>query len=145
MTPVGELRASIPMALGVYHLDWPRAYFISIIGNLVPVILILFFLERVSSFLSKKFAVCRRFFDWLFQRTRRKHGDALVRYGALALFLFTAVPLPFTGGWTAALAAFLFGIPRRRALPLIAGGVAVAGVLVLALYQAGIFIFNFQF
>jgi len=41
-----------------------------------------------------------------------------------------AIPMPFTGAWTGALCAFVFGIPFKRAFPAIAGGVVIAGIIV---------------
>ena len=36
MTPIGELRAAIPIALSVYHLTPLKAFFWSVLGNLIP-------------------------------------------------------------------------------------------------------------
>jgi len=138
MTPLGELRLSLPLALTVYNLDWQVAFLISIIGNLVPVILILLFLGPLSKFLAANFKVFQRFFTWLFERTRRKHDSKIKKYGYLSLVLFIAIPLPVTGGWTGSLIAFLFDIPFKKAFPLIASGVILAGVIVSLLTQAGI-------
>lgn len=138
MLPLGELRASIPVALAVYNLNWFWALFISVLGNLVPPVLILLFLSRVSAWLSKHFAVFEKFFNWLFTRTRRDKAQKVAKYGPFALFLFTAIPLPFTGAWTAALVAFVFGVPIKKALPFIAGGIFIAGIIVLLLFKMGI-------
>jgi len=130
MSPIFELRGSIPVALGVYHLPIWSAFLISILGNLVPVFLILLLLESVSDFLSRRSRFFERFFTWLFERTRKKHAQNFERWKTLALVIFVAVPAPFTGAWTGSLCAFVFGIPFKRALPAIAGGVVVAGIIV---------------
>ena len=130
MSPLFELRGSIPLALGVYHLPIWSAYLLSIIGNLLPVIFILLLLESVSNYLSRRSRFFSRFFTWLFERTRKKHAKTFERGKDLALMIFVAIPLPFTGAWTGALCAFVFGIPFKRALLAIAGGVAIAGLLV---------------
>ena len=62
----------------------------------------------------------------------------MTKYGYLGLILFVAIPLPFTGAWTGALVAFLFKIPFKKAFPLIATGVAIAGALVTLITKAGI-------
>ncbi|GAH50858.1 unnamed protein product, partial [marine sediment metagenome] len=54
MTPIGELRVSLPAALTIYQLNWGIAYLISVIGNLVPVVFLLLFLEPVSNWLSRR-------------------------------------------------------------------------------------------
>jgi len=130
MSPIVELRGSIPIALGVYGLPVWSAYFVSIIGNLVPVVLLLLLLESVSQYLSRHFSFFDRFFNWLFERTRRKHGAKFDRWQDFALVILVAIPLPFTGAWTGSLCAFVFGIPFRRAFPLIAVGVITAGLIV---------------
>jgi uncharacterized membrane protein len=129
MSPVVELRGSIPIALEIYHLPLWSAYFFSVMGNMVPVLL-LPFLGTVSGELSRRFHFWERFFSWLFLRTRKKHERLFELFAGFALVLFVAIPLPFTGAWTATLVAFAFGIPLRRAFPLIFLGVIIAGVAV---------------
>lgn len=138
MTPVGELRLSIPVALSSYNLSWPIAYIISVLGNLVPVLFFLMFLGPVSSWLSNNFKIFDKFFSWLFARTRRKHGDKVEKYGYPALVMVVAIPLPITGAWTGTLVAFLFGIDFKKAFPLITTGVLIAGAIVTSLTKAGI-------
>ena len=133
MLPVSKLRGAIPMAIGVYHLPPATAYFLSIIGNIIPVIFILWLIEPVSKFLMKRIKLCRRFFTWLFERTRANHNHKFEKWGSLALITFVAIPLPMTGGWSGALAAFVFGVPFKKALPLIFLGIMIAGVIVTAM------------
>ena len=130
MTPIFELRGSIPAALSVYDLSIWSAYFISVVGNLVPVVFILLLLESVSGYLSRHSYLFNRFFAWLFERTRKKHAAKFERFKEFALIVFVAIPLPFTGAWTGSLCAFVFGIPFKKAFPLIALGVMIAGVIV---------------
>lgn len=138
MTPIGELRVSLPVALTIYRLDWYLAYFLSVIGNLVPVFLILSLLRPISDFLSKRISLSERFFSRLFFKTKSTHSWKMKKYGLYALVAFVAVPLPFTGGWTASLIAVAFGIPIRKSFPLIALGVAISGLIVLSITKTGI-------
>lgn len=135
MTPIGELRASLPVALTVYNMNWLLAFLVSVIGNLVPVVILLLFLGPVSQWLSLKFKICNKFFSWLFERTRKKSSARIEKYGSIALVSFVAIPLPFTGAWTGAIAAFLFNIPFKKSFPLISLGVVIAGIIVLLLTQ----------
>ncbi len=130
MSPIFELRGSIPMALTVYHLPVWSAYLISVFGNIVPIVFILLLLKSVSDYLSRHSRFFNRFFTWLFERTRKKHAKTFEYGRDLALMIFVAIPIPFTGAWMGALCAFVFGIPFRRAFLAIAGGVAIAGVIV---------------
>ena len=128
MLPVSELRGAIPYALSS-GLSWHQSYFWAVIGNFIPVIPLLVFLGPLSEALSRRFALWRRFFDWLFARTRRR-GKIVERYEALGLVLFVAIPLPVTGAWTGTVAAFLFGVRFRYALPAIILGILLAGTVV---------------
>jgi len=132
MSPVFELRGAIPLAIGLYGLPVWSAYFFAVVGNLVPSLSILL-IGVLSNWLSHKFSFFDRLFTWLFARTRGQHAKKFERYKDFALILFVAIPLPFTGVWTASLAAFVFGIPFRRAFPLIGIGVIIAGIIVTLL------------
>lgn len=130
MSPIVELRGSIPIALGAYGLPIWSAFLISIIGNLVPVIFLLFLLESVSKYLSRHFYFFNRFFTWLFEKTKERHTKKFERWKEFALVILVAIPLPFTGAWTGSICAFVFGIPFKKAFPLIVVGVITAGLVV---------------
>lgn len=143
MSPIGELRASIPIAINLYHLSPLKAYLISVLGNLVPVILILATLKVVSEYLSKKFHFFNRFFNWFFNGIKEKHLQKIKRWKELALILLVAIPLPFTGAWTGSLVAFVFGLPYKKSFALITLGVMIAGFIVVLLNFFGVFLGNY--
>lgn len=127
--PITELRASIPVAHKLFGLSLYEAFFWGYLGSLVPALFILFAGEWFMSLkiLSRKV-----------EKTRKKFYKKYEKHGSLALVLFVGVPLPLTGVWTGSLAAVIFGIPFRKAFPLIAVGNAIAGMLI-TLATAGIF------
>jgi len=133
--PVSELRGSIPVALLKFDFVWYKAYLISIIGNMAPVVPWLVFLNYMQKKLMK-FKVMNLFFNWIFNRTRRK-GKLIEEYETLGLMLFVAIPLPITGAWTGCIAAFLFGIRLRHAILAIFLGVLIAGAIVTSLTMLG--------
>jgi uncharacterized membrane protein len=140
MLPIIELRGALPYAICVKPELWlPKAYLLAVIGNFVPVVPILLFLGPVSDWL-RKVPLFDKFFIWLFARTRRR-GRLIEKYEAIGLTMFVAIPLPVTGAWTGALAAFIFGIRRKWAIPCIALGVMIAGVVVILACKAGLTIF----
>ncbi len=134
MSPIIELRGSIPIALTVYRLPLWSAYLFSVLGNLVPLILIISVLNPISKILSKKIYFFNRFFNWLFSHTRRADLSLFEKWGEkLAVIILVAIPIPFIGGWTGAICAFVFGIPFKKALPLVTIGCLIAGVIVTLL------------
>lgn len=135
MIPVGELRASIPLGLGVYKLDIYSTIFFSIVGNMIPAVIIIYALEPISKFLMKKFKLANRFFTWLFDRTRKKYYKKFEKYSGFALATFVGIPLPMTGAWTGAIIAFVFGIPPKKAVIDIMLGVLIAATIVTIVFK----------
>ncbi len=133
MTPIGELRLAIPLGIAFYNLVWWQAFLVAVLGNITAVLFIFLLLEPIS-----KLRLLKPIFSWLFKYTRDKHTDRVFNKGVWALFFFTAIPLPITGGWTASLVAFVFDLPVRRSLIVICLGILTAGVAVLSLTLSGI-------
>jgi len=143
MIPIAELRVALPVALLIYKMSFWPAFFWSVLGNMVPIFFIVFLLRPAADFLIRHSKWAKKFFDWWFARVRRKFEKGILKYGInLALVIFVAIPLPLTGAWSGAVASFLFGIPPRRALILIAFGVIIAGIIVGLLTGGGLYIFR---
>ncbi len=128
--PVMELRGALPLALVVYRLPVVTALVLSVIGNMLPVYFLLVFFERFSVWIRRHSALADSALQWLFARTRRKLDGSVQKYGYWALALFVAVPLPATGAWSGALAAFVFGLPKRQSFYAILVGVCLAAIIV---------------
>ena len=133
--PIVELRGAVPVGINAFKMPWWKVYLIAVAGNMLPIPFILLLLGPVSNFLMR-FAIGRKFFDWLFARTRKKSAS-IEKYEALGLTLFVAIPLPVTGGWTGAMAAFLMGIPFWKSMLYILMGVMIAGVIMTILALLG--------
>jgi uncharacterized membrane protein len=131
--PVFELRGAIPYAYSPLAGGWGQAhpvlcYLTAVAGNFVPVLPILTLLGPAERHL-RRFRRADRFLTWLFARTERR-SELIRRYQALGLILFVAIPAPMTGAWTGAVAAYLFRLPLRFAVPCIILGIGIAGGLV---------------
>ena len=146
--PIVELRGAIPAG----HVLLPdtdkttrlgrddlrraaRIFFWAVLGNMLPVPFILLLLGPASK-LCMKVPVGKKFFDWLFARTRRKTAD-IEKYETLGLTVFVAIPLPATGAWTGAMAGWLLGMSFAHSLLSIFLGVLIAGVVMTALALLG--------
>lgn len=136
--PITELRLALPFARGVLEWNALPAFFWSVLGNLLPVPFILWLLGPVTSWAENHWSWLHRFLEKLFNRTRKRHSVKFDRLRDLALIAFVAIPLPITGAWSGSLAAFVFGVKRRKALILIGVGVLIAGVVVSVLVEAGV-------
>ena len=126
MIPVIELRGAIPVAFAM-GMEWWKALILCVIGNLVPVPFVVVYMRPLFNFFRKS-----RFFvgiiEWLEKRTMKK-ADTVLKYSAIALFAFVAIPLPGTGAWTGAMIAAILGMRLKHAMPAITLGVLTAGVL----------------
>jgi len=132
MIPLAELRGAIPIAHLVFRIPLWQAFIVAVVGNMIPIPFILLFLGPASDWLMRHSKIMERFFNWLFERTRKKLEAKYEVYAEVALAVFVAIPLPLTGAWSGAVAAFIFDIPFRKALFWIFIGVLGAGVAVTA-------------
>ncbi len=137
MTPVGELRLSIPLGIWAFGMAWQPVLLVSLIGNMIPVVPLLLGLNRLSRVLDRFPGPAGAIWRWRNERIRATYAARIERYGALALVLVVGIPLPFTGAWTGSLVAWMFQVPIRRAVPAIAVGVVLAGAIVTSLVVAG--------
>ena len=125
--PVSELRGSIPLGV-MMHMPFEKVFLLSVLGNILPVLPLLYLLEPVSARL-RRVGFLKRFFDWLFERTRRR-AELIERYELLGLMLFVAIPLPMTGAWTGCIAASLFGLNKKSSFFAVCAGVVIAAIIV---------------
>ncbi len=128
MLPIFELRGAIPAAYAMGMDQTWLIYLLAVAGNFVPVLPILLLLNPIETRL-RRFRLVDRFLDWLFRRTRSR-SDMIRKYESLGLILFVAIPAPMTGAWTGAIAAYLFKLPLRLAVPCIILGILIAGIVV---------------
>ena len=142
LLPVVELRGGL-IAAAILGLDWYIAFPICFVGNMLPIPFILLFIRKIFNWM-KKIGWLRKWIEKLEQKTMKK-GARIKKGWLIGLIIFVGIPLPGTGGWTGALAADLFDIRFKHALPAIAIGVALAGciMLILTYFFPGLFGFVF--
>lgn len=136
MLPVLELRGAIPVGYWM-RLDPIKLSLLAILGNMVPVPLILLYMEKLSNYMSNRSPSARKFFDRLLESVRRKAGP-VQEFEWLGLMLFVAVPFPGTGAWTGAMVASVLGMPFWDAMSANFLGVVMAGLLVNLVVNVGL-------
>ncbi len=130
--PISELRGAIPLGMSL-GLTPAAVYFWAVLGNMLPILPLLLFLKYGSRWAMAHLPIIKRILNWVFARTRAKHGQKFEQIGFWALLVFVAIPLPLTGGWTGVVIAYLIDMPIKKAFFAILGGVLLAGLAVLAL------------
>lgn len=128
MVPIIELRGAIPIAVA-NGLGVKAALAAAIIGNLIPVPIIILFVRKVFAWMRSK---SQRLADIVerFEKKAEKHSEKVYRYEWWGLMILVAIPLPGTGAWTGALVAAMLDMRLKRAFPAIALGVVIAGIIV---------------
>lgn len=139
MFPILE-RYAISVAILEAHLSIPLAFVVVLIGNMIPVLFLVYFLGPVTDFFSKYSKEFKKLFDFICKYARNKHAKKFESLKELAILLIAALPIPLMGTWSAALAAFVFDIPPRKSIPLIFFGAIISNTLV-ALTTKGITLF----
>ena len=140
MTPIGELRVALPWGITFGEMQWYEAYLWAVAGNFIISIPIVLLLGPISRFLMR-WSPGEKFFNWLFARTRRK-GKMIETWEFFGLVLFVGIPLPVTGAWTGAAAAFLFGLPHWKSFLAIFMGLLMSATIVTIITTTGVKIFS---
>lgn len=135
MLPIVELRGAIPVGVGLGLPLW-ESIVLSVIGNLIPIPFILFFIKKIFAWMRTKSPKLNGFVDKMEAKAAAK-SDQVQKYEFWGLFLFVAIPLPGTGAWTGALVAALLDMDWRKALPSIAMGVCGAAVIISVFTYGG--------
>lgn len=130
--PILELRGGL-LAATLLEVDPLVAYVISIIGNILPVPFILFFIKRIIVWMRKsKVNLFNKFAKFLDEKVE-KNKEKIEKYGYLGLILFVGVPLPGTGAWTGCLLAAVLDMDRKKSFACVVCGVLMASIIMMVL------------
>ena len=134
MLPILELRGGL-IAAALLGVDFLPGYIVSIIGNVLPIPIVLLFLEKILDFLKKI-----KFTEKLVIKLENKilsKKDQIEKYGYLGLLLFVGIPLPGTGAWTGSGLAVLLHLNRKKSFVYILLGVILASII-MSIFSYGI-------
>lgn len=140
MIPIIELRGAIPMG-AVFGMPWWQSYILSVIGNMLPVPIILLFVKAVITWMGKsKVKFFNKIADFLNKRVEKRRGQ-IEKYSFWGVCFFVAVPLPVTGAWTGSLVAAMIDMKFWKALVSCFIGVLIAGVIMTLISYGVVAIF----
>ena len=136
LLPFLELRASIPYGILNTNLNWMTVFIICVLTNIILAPLVYFFLDKIVHlfFFIKPF---QRFYQRKIEKTQRKIHKYVEKYGEIGLAIFIAVPLPGSGVYTGAIAAYVLGMSYKDFIKAAVIGVLIAGVIVTAISLTG--------
>lgn len=128
--PLTEHRLSIPLAITTWNIPPLEAYGWAVLGALLPFFPLYYGLMWVRGLCERYFPRLVTPIDKVLARSEKKVRNGYEKYGAIALCLFVAIPLPMTGLWTATLAAVALKLPVKTSFISIALGTLIAGGIV---------------
>ena len=130
LLPILELRGGL-LAAGLLNVNPWLAYVISIVGNLLPIPIILMFLTPVFNWM-KGTKRLKKIVDKLEAKVD-KNKSKFEKGEFIALILFVGIPLPGTGAWTGALIASVLGMDKKKAFIAIVIGIFMASIIMMIL------------
>ena len=136
MIPIIELRGAIPLGAALGLPLW-QSYLISVIGNMLPVPIILLFVKKVLEFMSGcKFKLFNKVANWVYAKAEKNRAK-IEKYSFWGVAIFVGIPLPMTGAWTGSLVAAIIDMKFFKAVISALIGVLAAGVI-MSLISYGI-------
>ena len=125
LMPILELRGGL-IAASLLKVNLLRAFPICVLGNLLPLPFILLFIDKI--FMLLKRTRMKKIVEH-FEKKAKAKSASVEKHRKWGLFVFVAVPLPGTGGWTGALVASGLRIQLKEAIFPIVFGDLTAGVI----------------
>jgi len=139
--PFLELRASIPYGILVLGMDWLGVFLICVVVNIILGILIYSFLDKIIHFFLR-IKILDKLYNKYVEKTQKKIHKYVEKYGEFAVAVFIGIPLPGSGVYSGALAAYLIGLDYKKFIIANIIGVLIAGVIVTVVSLTGLEAFN---
>ena len=141
IVPIIELKGAIPFSMseeiwGTFALNSWQAFLFSFIGSslIVPVLALIYmpiirWLKNTKLFRSIGNAIENKV-NRKKDKVENKHSKTSIAIKVLSVFLFVAIPLPFTGVWTGTCLAVVLGLGFWLTCFTVILGNVVAGIIV---------------
>ncbi len=132
MTPWLEARVAIPLAYKLLNNTF-LAFIIAFTASSLPSIPLVYMLNCIEKRLVNKYRLFKRIYSWTLKRVRNKVEKLRKSKHTIyvALLLYVAIPLPFTGVWTGSLIAYILGLDKRKSIVSIIVGNFIASTIIL--------------
>ncbi len=145
LLPGLELRLSIPAGILASTVNLPLGYsltglglpilevfVVAVLTNIILGPIVFYALHQFISFFLK-FSPIKRCYEFSVKRTQKKVFPLVEKFGIIGIALFIAIPLPGSGSYTGALAAYLLGMESKQFAIANIVGVLIAGIVVTGL------------
>lgn len=135
LLPFLELRFSIPW--GIFNgMDAWFVFLVAVITNILLGVALYPLLNLIIQVIEK-IKYVERIYNYYVVKTQKKIHNYVEKYGEIGLALFISVPLPGSGVYSGALAAYLLGLSYRKFIIASVIGVLIAGIIVTIVTISG--------
>lgn len=128
LMPVLELRGGL-LAASLLGLDPISSYIISIIGNIIPVPFVLWFMGSILKWMKTRKKL-KKIAEWLDKKVE-KNRNKIEKFGFWGLVLFVGIPLPGTGAWTGCLVASVLEMDKKKSFFATMIGIVMASIIMM--------------
>ncbi len=137
MIPILELRGGL-IAASLLNIPMWTAAGVCILGNIIPIPFILFFIEKILDWMGEcKFGWMRKLSQWLRGKADGPKAEKIRKVEFAGLLLFVGIPLPGTGAWTGSLIAALLHVKMKKSVPAIFLGLIMATIIMCLIFYGG--------
>ncbi len=128
LMPILELRGGL-LAASLLGLDPVSSYIIAVIGNIIPIPFILWFMGAILKWMKKRKRL-KKVANWIDKKVE-KNKEKIERFGFWGLVLFVGIPLPGTGAWTGCLVASVLEMDKKKSFIAAMIGVFMASLIMM--------------
>lgn len=128
ISPFGEAKVGIPFAV-FNNINIYVAFATCFAANVLVFPIMTFFLDHVNRYFLK-WRFYKRSAIYVARKAKLGAGKNVQKYGFWGLLIFVMVPIPGTGVYAGTIAAYLFGIERKRAFLANTVGIYLSCVIV---------------
>lgn len=128
ISPFGEAKVGIPYA--IYNdVNYYLAFTLCFAANVLVFPVMQFFLNYINKYLLK-WRFYKRSAIFVARRAKLGAGANVKKYGFWGLLIFVMMPIPGTGVYAGTIAAWLFGLEKKRAFMANTVGIYLSCVIV---------------
>lgn len=128
ISPFGEAKVGIPYAI-YNNVNYYLAFTVCFAANVMVFPVMQFFLSYINKYLLK-WRFYKRSAIFVARRAKAGAGKNVQKYGFWGLLLFVMVPIPGTGVYAGTIAAWLFGLEKKRAFVANTVGIYLSCIIV---------------
>jgi len=139
--PFLELRASIPYGILKANLNWVIVFLVCVVTNIILGAVLYPLIDTITKILTR-IGFIDKLYEMYITRTRRKIDRYVEKYGYLGVAIFIGIPLPGSGVYSGALAAYLIGLDYKKFIIADIIGVLIAGIIVTIVSLTGVGAFD---